>query len=184
MRKVEPLYGNKGSFLAFKRPTKLVKKGEKHHEIGVLCNNLLTVAYIGTCLMEDNRLQTYKYTDLKIAHKRYTQLDPKDAQAVPKQQLLSRLQELETQVDYKLLIASSEAAFHAISTVERRPSNHATMAAGKRTVQRKASHNIPVAKSRKEKSIPQIFELGTLLAMWFKPQEGDRTRQDDNSPGE
>ncbi len=78
-----PTEGKKGCFYTYLLPKAKLRKGLKSHETGVQCMDMVDNAYIGTCLMEDGRLQTYNYSDLKKAYRRYVQLQPTEHMTVP-----------------------------------------------------------------------------------------------------
>ena len=165
----EALYGNKGSIVAFLRPSKSVNKGERPHELGIMCRDLTVKAYIGTCLMEDGRLQTYKYLDLKKAHLRYQQLDQKYTMDGEKKELSAKLTALETESGFKRDISVSEAAFDALNVPRRRT--------------KPPTSSKPVAQHTKVPLAKKSVMPGTLLAMWFLANEGNSSTEPTKSIG-
>jgi hypothetical protein len=74
VRSMPPFHAERGALLAFLRPSEDVKKGERATVLGILCRDLESKAYIGTCLTEEAVLQTWAYSDIKKAYQRYEQL--------------------------------------------------------------------------------------------------------------
>jgi hypothetical protein len=74
VRSMPPFHAERGALLAFLRPSEDVKKGERATVLGILCSDLESKAYIGTCLTEEAVLQTWAYSDIKKAYQRYEQL--------------------------------------------------------------------------------------------------------------
>ena len=110
-----PFSANQGTLLAFLRPPAEVQKGERPNVLGILCVDLDSAAFMGTCLTEEALLQTWAYADIKKASQRYAQLS--EAYDVDKETTQLRLlfNQFVHSVDFAQQVGNSEENYKALA---------------------------------------------------------------------
>jgi hypothetical protein len=106
-----PFAAGQGACLVFLRPSDDVQKGERKNVLAILCTQLSSGDYLGTCLTEDKQLHTFAYADLKAVYQRFEQLAASYDVKESRKALELLLHRFLNCVDCEKQIEASERAF-------------------------------------------------------------------------